>query len=60
MTDKKMVRGNVTLLAAYPEAVADWNKPTSAELNKLFTFDPANADNTVFNISCSIEYGYKL
>ena len=60
MTDKKMVRGNVTLLAAFPEAVADWTKPTSAELNKLFTFDAANVDNMVFNISCAIEDGYTL
>lgn len=60
MTDKKMVRGNVTLLAAFPEAVADWTKPTPAELNKLFTFDATNVDNMVFNISCAVEDGYTL
>lgn len=60
MTDKKMVRGNITLVAAYPEAVANWRKPTSAELNKLFSFKPADADNMVFNISCAIVDGYTL
>lgn len=51
--NEKMLRGNVTILAAYPEAFADPEKPTSAELNDQFVFS-TNEDAMVFNISCSL------
>lgn len=47
----KMLRGNVTIWAAYPEAFADLANPTAAEMG--------NTD-MVFNISCAIEDGYTL
>lgn len=51
--NEKMLRGNVTILAAYPEAFADPTQPTAAELNDQFV--PAtNEDAMVFNISCAL------
>lgn len=47
----KMLRGNVTIWAAYPEAFANAAEPTAAEMN--------NPD-MVFNISCAIEDSYTL
>lgn len=51
--NEKMLRGNVTVLAAYPEAFADPTEPTPDELNDLFEYSTAE-DGMVFNISCSI------
>ena len=48
---QKMLRGNVTIVAAAPEAFADSAAPTAAELN--------NAD-LVWNISCAITDDYTL
>lgn len=49
---EKMLRGNVSVLAAYPEAFADPTAPTSAELNNQFVFT-TNEDGMVFDISCA-------
>lgn len=51
--NEKMLRGNVTVLAAYPEAFANPETPTSDELNNLFVYDTSE-DGLVFNISCAI------
>ena len=49
----KLLRGNVTVLAAYPEAFADPSSPTKAELNAQY--HPTNNPGAmVFNISCAI------
>lgn len=47
----KLLRGNVTIWAAYPEAFEDPANPKASEIN--------NTD-MVFNISCAIEDGYTL
>jgi len=52
-TNVKMLRGNVTVLAAYPEAFANPATPTAAELNAQFVYTTAE-DKMVFNISCAI------
>lgn len=49
----KLLRGNVTVLAAYPEAFADPENPTAAELNDQFAYG-TNEDAMVFNVSCAI------
>lgn len=49
----KLLRANVTVLVAYPEAFANPLAPTSTELNKLFVFGTAES-NMVFNISSAI------
>lgn len=51
--NEKMLRGNVTILAAYPEAFADPTQPTAAELNDQFV-PTSNEDAMVFNISCAL------
>ena len=51
MTNTKMLRGNVTIWAAYPEAFANLEAPTAAELNNTAL---------VKNISCAIEDSYTL
>lgn len=53
MSNQKLLRSNITVLAAYPEAFADPAKPTSAELNNQFNYTN-NKDAMVFNISCAI------
>lgn len=53
MANEKLLRGNVTILAAYPEAFADPTAPTAAELNDQFAYT-TNEDAMVFNISCAI------
>ena len=58
----KMLRGNTTLLAAYPEAFANPAAPTAAELNDQFAYG-TNEDAMVFNISCALTddgYTYNL
>lgn len=59
MSDVKLLRGNTTLAFAYPEAVADWATPTTAELNNLFAYG-TNEGGMVFNVSCAIVDGYTL
>lgn len=49
----RMLRGNVTVLAAYPEAFANPSAPTAAELNAQFVYSTGE-DKMVFNISCAI------
>lgn len=52
-TGTKLLRSNITVLAAYPEAFANPAAPTAAELNAQFVFTTAET-NKVFNISCAI------
>lgn len=52
----KLLRANVTVLAAYPEGFADPSAPTAAELNDQFVYG-TNEDAMVFNISCAITDG---
>ena len=51
--DVKLLRGNVTVLAAFPEAFANPRTPTITELNDQFVYS-TNEDAMVFNISCAI------
>lgn len=53
MANEKLLRANITVLAAYPEAFVDPNAPTSAELNDQFVYS-TNEDAMVFNITCAI------
>lgn len=55
----RMLRGNVTILFAAPEAFADWQHPKAAELNAQFSATD-NPRNLVFNVSCAILDGYSL
>lgn len=59
MANEKLLRANVTILAAYPEAFADPANPTAAELNDQFAYG-TNEDAMVFNISCAILDDYTL
>jgi hypothetical protein len=54
MANEKLLRANVTVLLAYPEAFADPLHPSAAELNDQFVFT-TNEDAMVFNVSCAIE-----
>lgn len=51
MANRKVLRGNVRIVAAYPEAFADPANPTAAELNDT---------DFVKDISCAIEDSYTL
>jgi len=59
MAFEKVLRGNVTILLAYPQAFADPTAPTSAELNDQFAYT-TNEDAMVFNVSCAILDDYTL
>lgn len=59
MAFQKLLRANVTILAAYPEAFANPATPTTAELNDQFVWT-TNEDAMVFNISCAILDDYTL
>lgn len=59
MAFQKVLRGNVKIVAAYPEAFADPAAPTAAELNDLFVYS-TNEDGMVFDISCAILDDYTL
>jgi hypothetical protein len=59
MAFEKVLRGNVTILLAYPEAFADPEAPVAAELNDLFVYT-TNEDAMVFDVSCSILDDYTL
>ena len=49
----KLLRSNVTVLAAYPEAFVNPAAPTAAELNNQFVYT-TKENAMVFNISCAI------
>lgn len=57
--NQKVLRANVTILAAYPEAFADPANPTAAELNDVFAYT-TNEDAFVFDISCATLDDYTL
>lgn len=59
MAFQKVLRGNVKIVAAYPEAFADPAAPTAAELNDLFAYS-TNEDGMVFDVSCAILDDYTL
>lgn len=59
MAFTKLLRGNVKIVAAYPEAFANPATPTAAELNDLFVYT-TNEDGMVFDISCAILDDYTL
>jgi hypothetical protein len=59
MANEKLLRGNVSILAAYPEAFADLAAPTAAELNDVFAYT-TNEDAMVFDISCAVLDDYTL
>lgn len=59
MAFQKLLRGNVKIVAAYPENFADPTAPTAAELNDLFVYG-TNEDAKVFDISCAILDDYTL
>lgn len=59
MAFQKLLRANVGIWAAYPEAFADPENPTAAELNDWFEYG-TNEDAMVFNISCAILDDYTL
>jgi len=58
-TGQKLLRANVGIYAAYPEAFANPATPTAAELNALFVYGTAET-NMVFNISCAVLDDYTL
>ena len=51
--NEKMLRGNVRVVLAYPEAFADPTQPTTSELNDLFVYG-TNEAGMVFDISCAL------
>lgn len=55
----KLLRGNVGIYMAYPEAFADPANPTAAELNDQFAYG-TNETGMVFNISCAVLDDYTL
>lgn len=55
----KMLRANVGIYLAYPEAFADPSNPTAAELNDQFVYG-TNEDGMVFNISCAVLDDYTM
>lgn len=48
-----MLRGNLKVVLAYPEAFADATAPTSTELNNFFAYGTGE-NGMVFDISCAI------
>ena len=55
MSATKTLRGNVTIWAVRPEAVADWGQPIS-----LAAWNKAVTNGLVTDISCAVEDGYSL
>lgn len=53
MANEKMLRGNLKVVIAYPEAFANPATPTVAELNNLFVYT-SNEKGMVFDVSCAI------
>ena len=61
MPNDKLLRGNVTVLLAYPEYAVNPLAPTAAELNAQFAWTPtASQANMVFNVSCATADDYTL
>ena len=61
MANDKLLRANVTILLAYPEAFANPLAPTAAELNSQFAWSPAASQgNMVFNVSCATRDDYTM
>jgi hypothetical protein len=56
---QKLLRANVGIYAAYPEAFADAAAPTAAELNAQFVYTTTETA-MVFNISCAVLDDYTL
>ena len=56
---EKVLRANVGIYLAYPEAFADPTAPTTTELNDLFAYT-TNEDAMVFNISCAVLDDYTM
>jgi hypothetical protein len=56
---QKLLRANVGIYAAYPEAFANPATPTAAELNAQFVYTTTETA-MVFNISCAILDDYTL
>ncbi len=48
MAEEKVLRGNYTIWAAFPEADVDWSAPSEADIAA------AVADGLIFDISCAI------
>ena len=59
MANEKILRANVTILAAYPEAFANPAAPTATELNAKFVYTTGE-NNMVFDISCATLDDYTL
>lgn len=59
MSNEKLLRANVTILAAYPEAFVDPTHPKAAELNDWFVYS-THETGKVKNISCAILDDYTL
>jgi len=56
MADTRLYRENVFMGLAFPEAFADWQAPTAAELNGPLVFDitcALNEDGSSFNLADS-------
>jgi hypothetical protein len=56
MTNTRLYRENVTIALALPEAFADWEAPTAAELNGALVFNitcALNEDGTTFDLGDS-------
>lgn len=56
MADTRLYRENVTLALAFPEAFADWEAPTAAELNSALVYNitcALNEDGTTFDLGDS-------
>ena len=56
MTNTRLYRENVTFALALPEAFADWENPTAAELNGALVYNitcALNEDGTTFNLGDS-------
>ena len=56
MADIRLYRENVTIALAFPEAFADWQNPTAAELNSALVYNitcALNEDGTTFDLADS-------
>lgn len=59
MANEKLLRGNVSILLAYPEAFADAAEPTADELNNIY-HPIDNPGGLVFDVSCAILDDYTM
>lgn len=53
MANVRLYRENITFLLAYPEAFADRENPTAAELNDWYDAS-TNTDGLIHNITCAL------